>query len=232
MRDVVTDFYCDVLGRLISSGDISAGDRVLVVCGGPLDEAVMKSLGFRNFEITNLDGNDDHRQDAECLTYDDETFDLAIVHAGLHHCYSPHRALLEMYRVARKGVIAFESRDSILMRVAIRLGLTLDYETDSVSNGKGGVANTGIPNFVYRWTEREVIKTIASFDPAHEPAVQFFYDLRFPIQRLSSSGATIMRAFALAIEPFSRVIARLAPKQCNEFAFIVTKRSRCHPWIK
>ena len=125
---------------------------------------------LENVLVTNLDGSE-AQQDAERLTFADKSFDVVIVHAGLHHCYSPHRALLEMYRVARKVVVAFESRDSLTMRTAVRLGLTLDYETDSLTaDGKGGVAETGIPNFVYRWTERDVIKTIASFDPAREPS--------------------------------------------------------------
>jgi hypothetical protein len=80
-----------------------------------------------------------------------------------------------MYRVARKTAIAFESRDSLLMRIAVKLGFTMDYETDCVTpDGKGGVAESGIPNFVYRWTEREVWKAIATFDPARKPRIEFF----------------------------------------------------------
>jgi SAM-dependent methyltransferase len=233
MRDVVTGFYVDVLNRLIADGLISRMDRVLVVCGGPLDEKVMRQVGFADFAVTNLDTQMTNRwQDAENLTYEDGSFDVVVVHAGLHHCYSPHRALLEMYRVAGKCVVAFESRDSFLMRIAVRLGLTLDYEVGSVADGKGGVAETGIPNFIYRWTEREVIKTIASFDPVRSPSARFFYDLRLPIQRLSASGKTALRAAAILIEPLSRVFARIAPTQCNEFAFAVTKRRELHPWVK
>jgi SAM-dependent methyltransferase len=161
----------------------------------------------------------ENSQDAEHLTYEDKSFDIVVVHAGLHHCYSPHRALLEMYRVARKCVVAFESRDNLLIRTAVRLGLTVDYEVDSVANGKGGVAETGIPNFIYRWTEREVIKTIASFDPERPPQAKFFYDLRLPLQRLSGRS----RAIVALIEPASKIIARVLPKQCNEFAFAIFK---------
>lgn len=232
MRDVVTGFYCEVLRRLIDAGSISTSDSVLVVCGGPLDEKVMREVGFRDFKITGLDADDENRQDAERLAYENGAFDFVVVHAGLHHCHSPHRALLEMYRVARKGIVAFESRDSLLMRLAVRLGLTMDYEVNSVSDGRGGVADTGTPNFIYRWTEREVIKTIASFDPVRPPVAQFFYDLRLPIQRFSESGFTLLRAAAIALEPLSRAIASIAPKQCNEFAFVVTKRAEPHPWIK
>ena len=35
--------------------------------------------------------------------FEDGAFDFVVVHQGLHHCHSPHRGLLEMYRVARRG---------------------------------------------------------------------------------------------------------------------------------
>ena len=134
MRDVVTGFYSDVLGRLIADGTISTSDSVLVVCGGPLDERVMSMVGFSDVTITNLDdGMSNTLQDAENLSYDDRSFDLVVVHAGLHHCASPHRALLEMFRVSRRCALAFESRDSLMMRIAVRLGLTIDYELEAVS---------------------------------------------------------------------------------------------------
>src|SRR6185312_16748960 len=121
MRDRVTGFYVDVLERLLKQGTLATADRVLVVCGGPLDDAVMRTVGFNEFVITNIEGSAGARpQDAQNLSFDDGAFDAVIVHAGLHHCHSPHRALLEMYRVARKCVIAFEARDSFVMRTAVR----------------------------------------------------------------------------------------------------------------
>ena len=234
MRDVVTEFYISVLERLIAEGAISISHSVLVVCGGSLDESVMRHVGFDDFTITNLaDEIAYRRQDAENLTYDDGSFDIVVVHAGLHHCHSPHRALLEMYRVARKCVVAFEARDSLMMRTAVRLGLTMDYEVDSISDGgKGGVANSGIPNFIYRWTERDVRNTIASYDPTRIHNVKFFYDLRIPIQRISRQGSTVMLLAGLIVEPLSKIFARIAPKQCNEFAFAISKNSAYQPWIK
>lgn len=232
MRDVVTGFYSGVLQQLIDAGKISRDDRVLVVCGGPLDRAVVAAAGFRDFVITGLEGEGE-QQDAERLTYGDGAFDVVIAHAGLHHCHSPHRALLEMYRVARKAAIAFESRDSLLIRTAVRLGLTMDYELDSVTpDGRGGVAESGIPNFVYRWTERDVLKTIACFDPRHVPQVDFFYDLRIPIQRLTRSGQWAARALGMMVEPFSRAFAAMFPRQCNEFGFAIIKGGNLQPWIE
>jgi SAM-dependent methyltransferase len=235
MRDVVTGFYVDVLKRLISNGTVSTSDSVLVVCGGPLDARVMISCGFSDVTITNLDdGMSNNVQDAENLSYDDRAFDLVVVHAGLHHCYSPHRALLEMYRVARRCVVAFEARDSLLMRFAIRLRLTLAYEINAISSdlSSGGVADTGVPNFIYRWTERSVKETIVCFDPARIPRIDYFYDLRLPIQRLAKSGSVALRYTAIAIEPLSKLFALLLPRQCNEFAFAISKSNRLQPWME
>lgn len=233
MRDVVTGFYLDVLSRLVSSGSATLSDSVLVVCGGPLDEAVVKQVGFADFTISNLDdGMANHRQDAENLTYEDGSFDVVVVHAGLHHCHSPHRGLLEMYRVARKCVVVFEARDSLMMRTAVRLGLTMDYEINSISaDGRGGVADTGVPNYIYRWTEREVKKTIASYDPSRVPKINFSYDLRIPIQRYTKEGNVVLHLLGKVVEPLSKVYAGVAPKQCNEFAFTILKDTELQPWI-
>ena len=79
MRDVVTEFYISVLERLIAEGAISISHSVLVVCGGSLDENVMRHVGFDDFTITNLaDEIAYRRQDAENLTYDDGSFDIVV----------------------------------------------------------------------------------------------------------------------------------------------------------
>ena len=55
MRNVVTEFYCKTLQGLVRSEQLSTFDKVLVVCGGPLDETVMRLTGFVDFTITNLE---------------------------------------------------------------------------------------------------------------------------------------------------------------------------------
>jgi hypothetical protein len=109
----------------------------------------------------------------------------------------------------------------------------MDYEIDATSaDGKrGGVADSGIPNFIYRWTERDVRDTIASYDPAYVPEVKFFYELRIPIQRFTRAGNRAMAIVGWLIEPLSKVLAAVAPKQCNEFAFAISKTGIFQPWI-
>lgn len=150
-------FYERVLRRLVDEGLVQRDWNVLVVAGGAVDRAAFAASGFTDVKFTNLSGDGDEQQDAEALGYDDDAFDFAVISAGLHHCASPHRALLELYRVARHGLLALEARDSALMRVAQRMGVVDEYELTAVADNDfaaGGVRNSPVPNYVYRWTER------------------------------------------------------------------------------
>tara|TARA_B110000438_G_C15780364_1_gene636031 strand:+ start:826 stop:1002 length:177 start_codon:yes stop_codon:yes gene_type:complete len=54
------------------------------------------------------------------------------------------------------------------MKLLVKLGYVADYELRAVFDNEclhGGVNNSEIPNFVYRWTENEVEKTINTFMP-------------------------------------------------------------------
>ena len=185
---------------------------MLVVCGGSADAEVLSGLGFGRVLITNIDPSYDEeidaypcvRADAENLAFRDGEFDLVIVHAGLHHCASPHRALLEMYRVAKKAAIVLEARESLLMRLAVRLGFTNDFELESVtSHGleSGGMRNGPIPNLNYRWLELEVIKVVRAADPAYVESIRFFYGPRLPTLRFDNVDAPFRRLVLKVVAP-------------------------------
>jgi SAM-dependent methyltransferase len=224
-------FYGRVLGRLLDQGLLRCDMRVLVVAGGDLDRRVFARHGFADLTVSNLEPSDaEEYQDAEALTYPDASFDLAVISAALHHCRSPHRALLELYRVARAGVLGLESRDSTLMRLAIRLGVVDDYELTAVASNdfqRGGLRNGPTPNYVYRWTEREVEKTIASAAPERRHRFVWFRELELPVSVLELSGK---RRWRLAARPL-RVVTRLLPGQANLFAFAVLKEG-LQPWMR
>lgn len=236
-------FYKETMLRLLASKEISLDDRVLVICGGPTDTEVLSEIGFRQAVITNLDPTYETEidafpyelADAENLTYPDDAFDIAIVHAGLHHCLSPHRALLEMYRVSKKAAIAFEARDSLLMRLAVATGFTNDFELEAVSNEgleTGGLRNGPIPNLNYRWNEREVIKVIRAADPARVERVRFFYGLRLPTLRFDNVNAPGRRLILKTVAPLVKALVKLFPKQGNEFAFAVFKTGQLREWLE
>ena len=241
-----SSFYSRVLGSLLADGVLDTGMSVLVTCGGSADRDALADAGFTDVTITNVDtaGDDGslapfawEHQDAEALTYEDDSFDVAIVSAGLHHCRSPHRALLELYRVARVAAIGVESRDSSLMRLAVRLGAVDDFELAAVAaHGlrSGGVANTGTPNFVYRWTEREVEKTLASFAPHVRHRVRYFREFELPQPVLDTNRG--LRAGALRLSrPVVTGITRVLPRQANLFAFVIEKPrlpDDLQPWMR
>jgi SAM-dependent methyltransferase len=66
--------------------------------------------------------------DAERLPFADAHFDVVAVHDGLHHLDDPARAVREMARVARVGVLILEPARAALTRVAVRLRLASDVE--------------------------------------------------------------------------------------------------------
>jgi len=223
-------FYERVLGSLLEQGLLTREARVLVVAGGEVDREAFAALGFSDVTVTNLSEAGDERQDAEALTYPDDSFDVAVISAALHHCASPHRALLELYRVARRGLVAFEARDSALMRLALRLHVVDEYELTAVAdNGfaSGGVRNTAVPNYVYRWTEREVEKTIASAAPQRRHRFVWFRELELPVSVLELSGKARWR---LAAQPL-KLVTKVFPKQANLFAFAVF-REGLQPWMR
>lgn len=240
-----SSFYARTLEGLVTDGIIRRDSSVLVVCGDVLDRDVFRQLGFSDVTISNLDetlGADSlppyrwQLADAEELPFEDEAFDWGVVSAGLHHCHSPHRALLELYRVSRLGIVVFESRDSAAMRAALRAGLTSPYELVAVAGhgmAAGGVANSAIPNYVYRWTEREVEKTVASYAPHRRHEYRYARELEIP---WSVVRADRWRALALkCLTPVVRLLAAAFPSQANLFAFTVVKGQgpdALQPWIQ
>jgi len=228
---------------------LDKNDNILVVCGGMTDQKVLEKHQFNNFTISSLYdetiGNNISlcnyvKQDAENLSYKNESFDVVLVHAGLHHCYSPHRALTEMYRTAKKRVIVFEAQDSWLMRRLIRFSISLRYEVDAVAGGQSsGVCNTTIPNYVYRWTKREVDKTIRSYDPLHIPKIHFETEFHFHDIFLSGYiGKKIFkgkgkRFLRFSFHFFFKVLNMVFGSQGNNFCFLIDKENaRLHSWIK
>ena len=223
-------FYRRVVGELLERGLLRRDMSVVVVGGGDLDRSVLADHGFADVTLTNLDPAQGDVEDAEALSYADGTFDFGIVSAALHHCRSPHRALLELYRVSRIGVLALEARDSTLMRLANRMGVAEEYELTVVAAEgfrTGGVANSAVPNYVYRWTEREVEKTIRSAAPERRHRFVWFRELELPLSVLEATGKS---AWRLARWPL-RALVTVLPGQANLFAFAVLKDD-LQPWMR
>lgn len=235
-------FYHDVVNDLIKDKNAS----ILVCGGGTLDKNIFEKSGFKDVTISNLDtrmiGNEYDPfkwkyENVESLSFDSESFDYVVIHAAIHHASSPHKALTEMYRVASKGVLAFEARDSLTMRLLERIGFSQVYEHAAVyynDSEYGGVNNTEIPNYIYRWTEREVEKTIQSYAPQFKHKYRYKYGTAFPCTpELENEGQTKLTFLRFA-RPLFWCFAKLFPKQQNQFAFYIEKPTvpnSLFPWL-
>ena len=214
-------FYQKIVKEIITDNESS----ILICGGGILDKSIFEGLKFSNVLISNLDsrikGNEFEPfqwkyENAENLSFKDNTFDFVVIHAAIHHAQSPHKILTEMYRVARKGVLAFESRDSMIMRLLEKYNFTQTYEHSAVYFNEckfGGVNNTEIPNFIYRWTEREIEKTIKSYAPFYEHTFIYKYGYDFPCTPKLEKKGHIKKILLKIIYPVYIIFSKLFPKQ-------------------
>src|SRR6267143_3163431 len=173
------DQFLAVFLRHLKTCQIDTNEKLLVIGGSWQDAELLVCAGFKDITLSNfqveLEG-DAHSNlsakvkllaiDAEQVDLPDGSFHCVLAHEVLHHCRSPHRALCEMLRVARKHVVLLEPNDSFSMRVLTRMGFSFPYEIFSVvyhGCQAGGVRDSCIPNFIYRWSANEVRKTVASY---------------------------------------------------------------------
>ncbi len=229
-------FYVTVLRAAFLSGAIRSDDRILVVCGGAKDEASLREAGLHNLTLSNI--GSDVEVDVENLVYADESFDVVIVHSGLHHCASPHRGLLEMHRVSRRCLILFEPADNLITRFGQKLGIGQTYEFAAVEDNGfacAGWRNTSVPNWVYRFTSAEIRQTIncaAPFGPHH---FSFFYRTRVPWRQLRARRNKVPLLLAAIGAPFLRLCDFLGPIFSNNLAAVVVKPDlprEKFPWLE
>jgi hypothetical protein len=215
---------------------------------GSFDETVCSEIGLVNCTFTNIaplthstGTTSAAKFDAHRMPQSDRSYDHVICHAGLHHCSRPHQALHEMYRLARKTVLFVENQDSLMMRAASRAGVVAWHELAAVVDGEyasGGVDGTGVPNFVYRWTRREVRKAVASFDPAYDTPIEFFSEWNLGSGRVSSG--LLKRKLHLSEARAERTLEQLHQalniafaRQGNIFAATIRKDlAKLQPWMK
>jgi len=160
-----------ILRRILERTGVRKDDSVLVVGGGNIDIVLLETVGLTNYTLSNLTSSaiartdrqvSSHLLNAEDLGLPDNCFDVVFAHDVLHHCYTPHKAIREMMRVARRCVIFFDPNDSAFMRTLVRLNFSFQYETGVVASmdySGGGVMGGPVPNYTYRWTSRELEKT-------------------------------------------------------------------------
>jgi SAM-dependent methyltransferase len=240
-------FYCSVVRSEFGGPEsLTPPGSILVVCGGNLDRVSLLECGIKSGVISNLAphiGHDEYhpftweRQDVEKLSYPDESFDVAVVHSGLHHCYNPIHALGEMCRVARKRIIVFEPYETWFTRLGAWIGIGQQYEDLAVFAdpfGLGGVANTEIPNYVYRFSESEVLKFASAFMPLAKPRIRVYRAIRLNRRKFQVGVNPLIRVCFSLLYPVLLWASKRVKSLNNNVCFVIDKPrvQDFHPWIK
>jgi len=123
----------------------------------------------------------------------------------------------------------------------VKLKLTVDYEWYTIMDHnleRGGVDDLPIPNYVYRWTRREVEKLVRSLDPAHVPFLEFITKWDFNYERVRRRLRYIVPRFLpswlmagicwVPVFLFNMALSRYG----NVFFVRIEKREIEQPWIK
>jgi SAM-dependent methyltransferase len=231
----------------VFDSNLSREDSVLVTAGGNRDKETWEVCGFHDVTISNLDDRmvgDEFSPfkwsflDAEHIALDDNSVDFVCIHNGLHHCRCPQAAVLEMLRVARKGILIFEPYDNFVTRIGMRFGVSQKYETAAVFYSDfthGGFRNGPVANYVYRFTKWELEKLVATAYPEGPVRLEFIHALRVPWEQLKGRGNKIPYYLANIARPVLSIVNYLFPSQGNCFAAYIPKRSNqdpIWPWVE
>lgn len=254
------DKFLDVFLRHLKTCHIDTGENPLVIGGTWQDVQLLTSAGFKDITLSNFrSGFEENANsdldlkvklleiDAERIDSFDASFDLIFAHEVLHHCRSPHSALCEMLRVARKHVVLLEPNGSFMMRALAWMGLSFPYEIFSVvGHGyeAGGVRDSCVPNFIYRWTASEVRKTVSSYLAEYLFMVHPYpyWDFNVDAEELSKRKETRIQAITAVIKPetllavlraLQTVLNRvpILRRQGNKFFCCIEKTQELRPWL-
>jgi SAM-dependent methyltransferase len=252
--------FLRVLKSRIERCRISLDESVLIVGGSSSDEEVLRRAGFRrilnsNFPSvggpeaapeTNTETQCIHL-DAEAIGLADDSFDLVFAHEVLHHCRSPHRALCEMLRVCGKHAVLLEPNESLAMAALTRLGFSFPYELAAVAyhHGEaGGVRDSAVPNFIYRWNRREIFKTVSSFLPERAVSIDAYPYWDFNATELDLDlkketrigsitgvvGTSNFLSFLRFVQSFLNQVP-IVRRQGNKFFCCIEKQTKLKPWL-
>jgi SAM-dependent methyltransferase len=250
--------FLRVLEKCIACTAIDVNDRVLVVGGTQEDAWTLRRCGFSRITLSNIHGalngpNDPDALpviavDAEDIRLPDDSYEVIFFHEVIHHCRSPHRALCEMLRVARRQVLMMEPNDSFLMRLICRLRFSFPFEIFAVVNNdfvRGGVRNSAVPNFIFRWNAHEVRQLVSAFLPEYKlnTYADPYWDFNVNEKNLADrkqtkigliTGVIGAGNFLRILHGIQRTLNKIPflRRQGNKFFCCVQKNSELQPWLK
>jgi SAM-dependent methyltransferase len=233
---------------------------VLVVGGSAEDGRTLRRIGFTRITLSNLldprpseqadlddAGMRTVRVDAEAMDLADNSYDLVLTHEVLHHCRSPQKAVLEMLRVSRRYVILLEPNNSFAMRLLLKLRFSFPYELPAViASGfqTGGVRDSCVPNYIYRWNAMDLYQTAASYlaESNFDLYTREYWDFNVDEVELRRRSETRIGSVTKILSPKTllaglhcfQAVANHVPwlgRQGNKFFGCIRKRSDLKPWL-
>lgn len=249
--------FLSILQRHIESGKLDTEGALLVLGASDGDELVLRKAGWSSITLSNFVSSNSIQSpdtsylelDAEDIALPDESFECVAAYEVLHHCRSPHRALCEMLRVSRRYVIFQEPNDSRLYAWLRRFGFVSSFEIAAVvGNGfvSGGVRNTAVPNYIYRWNHATAHQTALSFMPdrvihLHSYPYWELNHTEFELGlKLESPLGVLIKAFGgprrfrqvlrLAESTLNRLL--LSRHLGNQFFCCIEKTDQLHEWLR
>jgi SAM-dependent methyltransferase len=250
--------FVAVLQKCVRETELGINDQVLVVGGMQEDAAVLRRCGFSRITLSNITGTGEGSDetdglpviavDAEEIRIPDNSYDVLFVHEVIHHCRSPHRALCEMLRVARRQVVMMEPNESAFMSLLTRLGFSFPYEIAAVVNNdymRGGVRNSQIPNFIFRWNARSVHQLASAFLAEYKLRIYAdpYWDFNANEGNLADRKQTRIgmvtrivgaKNFLRILRTLQRVLnaVPVLRRQGNKFFCCIQKSAELQPWLR
>ena len=235
-----------VIRRHLKICGIDTSQPVLALGGGTEDLEILSACGFSQIVLSNL-STAGLALDAEDIALPDNSYPVVFAHAVLHHCRSPHKALGEMARVARRHLLFVEPNDSWSLRLLVRSGFSFPYELAAVAAGeclRGGLRDGPIPNYIYRWTGREAAKCLAAYHPERQfsirahPYWDFYVNEHELLVRKESHVAALARILGpgnlIRLLHLGQAVLNVLPPsraQGNKF-FCAISKGDLQPWIE
>ena len=223
------EFYQNQILKFLSKG------KSILVLGASSDEASLfhklqfKRVTLSNIDLAQLKGAEKYKFKKIKIDFKNlfkiknNSYDYVVVHASIHHTSRPHNILLEMYRIAKHGILIVESNDSFVMRLSVKLNFSEDFEKSALNTCVKGVDGSNIPNYVYRWTEREIKKLFYSYQPDKKINIIFNYQDNIFNEGLSNNS--IKKIIITFSYLFLKIIFFLFPKQKNLMSIYIDKKN-------
>jgi hypothetical protein len=109
------------------------------------------------------------------------------------------------------------------MKISVKLNFSEDFEKSALSQNVGGVDGSNVPNYVYRWTEREVKKLFYSYQPDKKINIIFNYQNNIFNEILTNNS--IKRIILTLSYIFLKIIFFLFPRQQNLMSIFIDKKN-------